>query len=34
MPAPVSDLLSDPAAPAAGPVHQIEPAAIPVTGLA
>jgi len=33
MPAPVSDLLADPAAPAAGPVHQIEPATIPVTGL-
>jgi hypothetical protein len=33
MPAPVSDLLADPAAPAAGPVHQIEPATVPVTGL-
>ena len=33
MPAPVSDLLADPAAPTAGPVHQIEPATIPVTGL-
>jgi hypothetical protein len=33
MPAPVSDLLADPAAPAAGPVHQIEPATVPVMGL-
>ena len=33
MPAPVSDLLVDPAAPAAGPVHELEPAAIPTNGL-
>jgi hypothetical protein len=33
MPAPVSPLLEDPAAPAAGPVHQIEPATVPTAGL-
>lgn len=33
MPAPVSDLLADPAAPPAGPVHQIEPATVPTTGI-
>ncbi|WP_405065012.1 hypothetical protein OG558_23955 [Kribbella sp. NBC_01510] len=33
MPAPVSPLLLDPAAPASGPVHRIEPSAVPVTGL-
>ncbi|ONH60003.1 hypothetical protein CcI49_14990 [Frankia sp. CcI49] len=33
MPAPVSPLLQDPHAPAAGPVHQIEPAALPTTGV-
>lgn len=33
LPAPVSDLLADPNAPAGGPVHQIEPAAIPPDGL-
>lgn len=33
MPAPVSSLLYDPDAPAAGPIHQIEPATIPTTGL-
>jgi hypothetical protein len=33
LPAPISDLLYDPKAPAAGPVHQIEPATIPPEGL-
>jgi hypothetical protein len=33
LPAPISDLLADPHAPAAGPVHQLEPAAIPPDGL-
>lgn len=33
MPAPTSSLLADPTAPAAGPVHQVEPATVPVTGL-
>lgn len=33
MPEPVSDLLADPHAPAAGPVHQIEPATVPTSGL-
>jgi hypothetical protein len=33
MPPPTSPLLVDPNAPAAGPVHQIEPATVPVTGL-
>jgi hypothetical protein len=33
MPAPTSSLLLDPGAPAAGPVHQLEPSTIPVTGL-
>jgi len=33
MPAPISDLLADPKAPAGGPVHQLEPAAIPPEGL-
>ena len=33
MPAPVSDLLADPAAPPQGPVHQIEPATVPTTGM-
>lgn len=33
LPPPVSDLLYDPKAPPAGPVHQLEPAAIPPEGL-
>jgi hypothetical protein len=33
LPEPVSDLLIDPKAPPAGPVHQLEPAAIPAAGL-
>ncbi len=33
MPEPVSPLLVDPQAPAAGPVHQIEPATVPMNGL-
>jgi hypothetical protein len=33
MPEPVSPLLRDPLAPAGGPVHQIEPATVPTTGL-
>jgi hypothetical protein len=33
LPPPVSDLLTDPHAPAGGPVHQLEPAAIPPEGL-
>ena len=33
MPEPVSPLLADRAAPPAGPVHQIEPATVPSTGL-
>ncbi len=33
LPEPRAAALEDPAAPAAGPVHQIEPAAIPTTGL-
>ena len=33
MPEPVSPLLADPWAPPTGPVHQIEPAAVPSTGL-
>lgn len=33
MPPPTSPLLVDPNAPATGPVHQIEPATVPVTGL-
>jgi hypothetical protein len=33
LPAPTSDLLADPNAPAGGPVHQLEPAAIPAEGL-
>jgi hypothetical protein len=33
LPEPTAAVLEDPAAPAAGPVHQIEPAAIPTTGL-
>jgi hypothetical protein len=33
LPPPVSDLLTDPHAPADGPVHQLEPAAIPPDGL-
>ncbi len=33
MPPPISPLLVDPEAPAAGPVHQIEPAAIPTNGV-
>jgi hypothetical protein len=33
MPEPVSPLLRDPLAPASGPVHQIEPATVPTTGL-
>ena len=33
MPAPTSSLLLDPGAPPAGPVHQLEPSTIPVTGL-
>jgi hypothetical protein len=33
LPAPTSDLLADPHAPPGGPVHQIQPAAIPSEGL-
>src|SRR5436190_21127865 len=33
LPPPVSDLLYDPKAPPAGPVHQLEPAVIPPEGL-
>jgi len=33
LPAPISDLLTDPHAPPGGPVHQIEPATIPPDGL-
>jgi hypothetical protein len=33
LPAPISDLLADPKAPPGGPVHQLEPAAIPPEGL-
>jgi hypothetical protein len=33
LPAPISDLLADPHAPAGGPVHQLEPATIPPDGL-
>jgi hypothetical protein len=33
LPAPISDLLADPHAPAAGPVHQLQPATIPPDGL-
>lgn len=33
MPAPISDLLADPKAPPGGPVHQLEPSAIPSDGL-
>ena len=33
LPEPASDLLLDPEAPAAGPVHKLEPAAIPAEGL-
>jgi hypothetical protein len=33
MPPPVSDLLADPKAPPGGPVHQLEPSAIPSDGL-
>ncbi len=33
MPAPVTDLLADPAAAPQGPVHQIEPATVPTTGI-
>jgi hypothetical protein len=33
MPEPVSPLLTDPDAPPAGPVHQIEPATVPTSGL-
>ncbi len=33
LPAPISDLLADPHAPPGGPVHQLEPAAIPPDGL-
>ncbi len=33
LPPPVSDLLYDPKAPPGGPVHQLEPAAIPPEGL-
>ena len=33
LPEPVSDLLMDPKAPAAGPVHQLAPAAIPAEGM-
>jgi hypothetical protein len=33
MPEPISPLLADPAAPANGPVHQVEPAAVPSNGL-
>jgi hypothetical protein len=33
LPEPVSDLLADPKAPTGGPVHQLEPAAIPAEGL-
>jgi hypothetical protein len=33
LPPPVSDLLADPRAPAGGPVHQLQPAAIPPDGL-
>lgn len=33
LPPPTSDLLSDPHAPAGGPVHQIEPATIPADGM-
>ena len=33
MPAPISDLLADPKAPPGGPVHHLEPSAIPPDGL-
>jgi hypothetical protein len=33
MPAPISDLLADPKAPPGGPVHQLDPSAIPSDGL-
>jgi hypothetical protein len=33
MPPPISDLLVDPKAPPGGPVHQLEPSAIPSDGV-